>query len=185
MVIDALNSYEERERSISGLVMFSGFRQIQVTYERQKRYSGLSKWSFNRKLGMMTHIIVQFSMFPIRAVSLTGIATALFAFLFLMLQIVRRLVYGTEVPGFTLLSVLIVFFGGAQLAMLGVLGEYLWRTLESARRRPLFFVQRLQGRFCNYEMPLPPGLATRVPSAACPTPYGQRHSRVPTDKSHL
>jgi polyisoprenyl-phosphate glycosyltransferase len=183
VVIDALNAYEERDRSISGLVMFSGFRQTRVMYDRYKRHSGVSKWSFSRKLGMMIHIIVQFSMFPIRAVSLTGIVTAGLAFLFLLLQILRRLIYGTEVPGFTLLSVLIVFFGGAQLAMLGVLGEYLWRTLESARRRPLFLVQRLQGCFLNFEPPLPPALVTRLRSATYGTPHGQRRSRV-LDKGH-
>jgi polyisoprenyl-phosphate glycosyltransferase len=162
LVINALNAYDERDRSVSGLVMFSGFRQTEVFYERQKRHTGISKWSVNRKFAMMINIIVQFSMFPIRLGSFAGIVIAAFAFLFMLAQIYNRLRFGTQVPGFILISVLLAFLGGVQLAMLGVLGEYLWRTLEGARRRPLFFVQRLHGRFQGYQPPLPPAFGIRT-----------------------
>jgi len=174
LVIDALNGYDERDRSVVGLVMFSGFRQTQILYDREKRHTGHSKWSIERKLRAMVDIVVQFSMVPIRLVSLAGIAVAICAFLFMLLQIYERLAHGTRLPGTTLLSVLIAFFGGAQLAMLGVLGEYLWRTLEGSRRRPLFLVQQLQGRFPRYQPPLPPSSAAPIRRAAGDISYRRR-----------
>lgn len=156
LVIDALNAFPERNRVVSGLILFAGFRQTQISYTRERRHSGASKWSLRRKLGLTTDYIVAFSMLPIRLASLGGLIIAGLAFVYMIYQIVSRLLYGTTVPGFTQSVVLLLMLGGLQLAMLGVLGEYLWRTLDDVRRRPLFFVQSLRGEFPRYRAPLPP-----------------------------
>ncbi len=155
-VISALNAFPERNRGVSALVLYSGFRQTQITYHRQRREIGQSKWSFRRKVRMAVDIIVSFSMLPLRIGSITGVICAALAFILIAVQVVNRLLYGTEVPGLTQLSVLVLFLGGLQLLMLGVLGEYLWRTLDDTRRRPLFLVQQLRGEFPGYTPPLPP-----------------------------
>jgi glycosyltransferase involved in cell wall biosynthesis len=166
LVVDALNAFPERNQVVSGLILFAGFRQTQITYARQKRHSGTSKWSLRRKLGLTADYIVAFSMLPIRMASLTGLVIAALAFVYMVYQIVSRLVYGTTVPGFTQSIVLLLMLGGLQLAMLGVLGEYLWRTLDDVRRRPLFFVQSLRGDFPRYRPPLPPAQpSARMPKA--------------------
>jgi polyisoprenyl-phosphate glycosyltransferase len=156
VVIDALNAYPERNRGVSALVLYSGFRQTQITYHRQRREVGTSKWSFRRKVRAAIDIIVSFSVLPLRVGSLAGFVCAILAFVLIGIQVVNRLLYATEVPGLTQLSVLVLFLGGLQLLMLGVLGEYLWRTLDDTRRRPLFLVQQLHGEFRPYTPPLPP-----------------------------
>jgi polyisoprenyl-phosphate glycosyltransferase len=156
VVISALNAFPERNRGVGPLVLYSGFRQTRITYHRQKREIGRSKWSLRRKVRAAVDIIVSFSMLPLRIGSMAGLTCAIGAFIFMIVMIVNRLLYGTEVRGLVLLSVLVLFLGGLHLLMLGMLGEYLWRTLDDARRRPLFFVQRLHGKFRPYTPPLPP-----------------------------
>jgi glycosyltransferase involved in cell wall biosynthesis len=156
IVISALNAFPERNRGVGALVLYSGFRQTHVTYHRQRREIGTSKWSFRRKVRTAVDIIVSFSMLPLRVGSIAGIICSVLAFILIVIQVINRLLYATEVPGLTQLSVLVLFLGGLQLLMLGVLGEYLWRTLDDTRRRPLFLVQQLHGEFRPYTAPLPP-----------------------------
>jgi dolichol-phosphate mannosyltransferase len=158
VVISALNAFPERNRGVGALVLYSGFRQAEITYHRQRREVGTSKWSFRRKVRAAIDIIVSFSTLPLRIGSIAGVLCSTLAFILIVIQIVNRLIYGTEVPGLTQLSVLVLFLGGLQLLMLGVLGEYLWRTLDDTRRRPLFLVQQLRGEFRPYTPPLPPVL---------------------------
>jgi dolichol-phosphate mannosyltransferase len=165
MVIDALNAFPERNRSITSLALFSGFRQTQISYDRQRREAGRSKWSFRRKVKAAIDIIVSFSMVPIRIGSLAGFIIAALTFLFIIVQVVNRILYGASVPGLTQLSVIVLFLGSLQLIMVGMLGEYLWRTLDDARRRPLFLVQHLRGDFPAYVPPLPPTLHRPFPPA--------------------
>lgn len=173
LVIDSFNAFEERNRSIGGLILFSGFRQTQISYERLKRQIGTSKWSFGRKLKTAVDIIISFSVMPLRAASLSGLMIAVAAFIFMLYQIVSRVLYGTTAPGFTQSVVLLLMLGGLQLAMLGVLGEYLWRTLDDVRRRPLFFVQQACGEFSGYRAPLPPSRTPRL--HAVHPQYGGSH----------
>jgi len=158
VVISALNAFPERNRGVGALVLYSGFRQTQITYDRQRREVGQSKWSFRRKVRAAVDIIVSFSTLPLRIGSIAGVICSTLAFILIVIQVINRLIYGTEVPGLTQLSVLVLFLGGLQLLMLGVLGEYLWRTLDDTRRRPLFLVQKLHGEFLPYAPPLPPVL---------------------------
>jgi dolichol-phosphate mannosyltransferase len=160
VVLLALNAFPERNRGVSALVLYSGFRQTQITYHRQRREIGKSKWSFRRKVRAAVDIIVSFSMLPLRIGSIAGVLCSVLAFILIVIQVVNRLIHGTEVPGLTQLSVLVLFLGGLQLLMLGVLGEYLWRTLDDARRRPLFLVQQVHGDFLSYTPPLPPAQYT-------------------------
>ncbi|HXZ03112.1 MAG TPA: glycosyltransferase family 2 protein [Stellaceae bacterium] len=177
IVVDALNAFPERNRSITTLALFTGFRQTQIAYQRQRREVGRSKWSFQRKLRAAVDIIVSFSMLPIRIGSLVGIIIAALTFLFMAVQIINRILYGTLVPGLTQLSVLVLLLGGLQLMMLGVLGEYLWRTLDDARRRPLFLVQQLRGEFSAYRPPLPP-----LPHARASRSYEHREAVRPSSE---
>jgi polyisoprenyl-phosphate glycosyltransferase len=164
VVISALDAFPERNRGVAALVLYSGFRQTQITYHRQRREIGKSKWSFRRKVRAAIDIIVSFSMLPLRIGSFAGMVCAALAFVFIIIMVINRLLYGAEVPGLTQLSVLVLFLGGLQLLMLGVLGEYLWRTLDDTRRRPLFLVQQIRGEFRPYTLPLPP-VQSRDPPA--------------------
>ncbi len=147
-VIDALNSFPERNRLTAGLILNAGFRQTDVAYNRERRRRGRSKWTLRRKLRVMTDTVVAFSTTPIRLATLTGMLIALFGFAFAAYLGLYRLIYGPgHIEGWTSVIVLVLLLSGLQLCVVGMLGEYLWRALDDVRRRPMFLVQDLVGDF--------------------------------------
>ena len=146
-VVDALNSFPERNRMTFGLILYAGFRQTSIFYDRLERHRGRSKWSLRRKLRITTDTIVSFSSLPIRLASLTGLLVAALSFVYSGYLVGYRLIHESEVPGWTTTIALIGLLSGVQLLFLGVLGEYLWRTLDDVRRRPLYFVEEAVGSF--------------------------------------
>jgi polyisoprenyl-phosphate glycosyltransferase len=151
-VIDALNSFPERNRLTSGLILHVGFRQTMVAYNREQRRSGESKWSLRRKLKAMADTVVAFSTTPIRFATLSGIALAFVGIAYGCFLAAYRLIKGPQavsVNGWTTIVVLVLVLSGLQLGVIGMLGEYLWRALDDVRQRPMFLVQELVGDFRN------------------------------------
>lgn len=147
-VIDALNRFPERNRMIFGLILYSGFRQTYLTYDRQERHSGHSKWPFRSKVKLTLDTVVSFSALPLRLAALIGIITAFLSLTFAGYLVIYRLVEDEfTVPGWTSIIVIVFILSGLQLTVLGMLGEYLWRALEDARERPIFLVRSLLGHF--------------------------------------
>lgn len=140
-VVEAINACPERNTSLFGLVAWIGFRQDQVLYDRRERMSGKSKWNFNSKLRLALDWIIAFSGLPLKLISILGIALAGLGFAYAVFIIVYSLL-GYTIPGWAETAVLILVIGGAQMVMIGVIGEYLWRTLDESRRRPLFFIEK-------------------------------------------
>lgn len=139
-VIDAISSCNERNSSLFGLIIWLGFKQCAVSYERRKRLGGNSKWSFEAKLQLAYNWIIAFSGIPLRLISLfgffmasSGLIYAGYIFIYAML--------GYSKPGWAESVIITLIAGGAQMLILGFVGEYLWRTLEETRRRPLFFIE--------------------------------------------
>jgi glycosyltransferase involved in cell wall biosynthesis len=147
-VIDALNRFPERNRMIFGLILYSGFRQTYLTYDRQERHSGHSKWPFRSKVKLTLDTVVSFSAMPLRFAAVIGIITAFVSLTFAGYLVIYRLVDDEfTVPGWTSIIVIVFILSGLQLTVLGMLGEYLWRALEDARERPIFLVRSLLGHF--------------------------------------
>ena len=140
-VIDALSRFGERNLSIFALISWIGFRQVSIPYEKQNRIHGRSGWTLQKKLKMAIDSITSFSFMPVRFFSTLGIFFALLGFLYASLITGRLLIYGSPVEGWASLMVAVLVIGGLQLLMLGVLGEYLWRTLDEARARPRFLLE--------------------------------------------
>ena len=134
-----------------------GFRQASFPYAKQGRISGRSKWTFRRKLKMLVDTFVSFSYAPLRAMSYTGIAASLLGFLYASFVVAMRIVRGSPVEGWASLMVVVLILGGAQMLMLGVLGEYVWRTLDEARKRPRYFIEDTAGREIQPRAGAPPG----------------------------
>jgi len=140
-VIDAYNAIPEKNTSFLALVLWMGFRQTVIDYVKEARQAGRSKWTFSKKLKLFVDSIVSFSYVPIRAMSYLGLAMALCGFLYAIVVIVGRLV-GWVIPGgFAALMTVLLVGQGMIMAMLGVLGEYLWRTYDEARRRPWYIIE--------------------------------------------
>jgi glycosyltransferase involved in cell wall biosynthesis len=140
-VVNAINMCPERNTSLFGLIAWIGFDQDEVIYERRERMSGQSKWSFNSKLRLALDWIMAFSGLPLKLISLMGIGFAGLGFAYAVFIIIYTLL-GYATPGWAETAVLILVIGGIQMTMIGVIGEYLWRTLDESRSRPLFFIEK-------------------------------------------
>ncbi|NOX62631.1 MAG: glycosyltransferase family 2 protein [Chloroflexi bacterium] len=144
-VVEAFSSFRERNRVTFGLISWSGFSQTEVPYERPQRHSGTSKWSFGRQIKAAIDTLLAFSYAPVRLISLLGIVVSVLSFLWGFVVIFKRIFGGVAVEGFAALMVAVLFLGGMQLIVLGILGEYLWRILDEVRGRPLFVLRAQLG----------------------------------------
>jgi glycosyltransferase involved in cell wall biosynthesis len=144
-VIDALNQFPERNVSLMALITWMGFRQDQVTYTKQARSHGKSGWSLEKKLKLAIDSVASFTYAPIRAMTYLGICVAICGFAYALLVIVNGFRHHA-VEGWSSLMVVVLVLGGAQMLMLGVLGEYLWRAFDESRRRPRFVIEGLCGQ---------------------------------------
>lgn len=140
-VIAALNQCPERNTSLFGLLTWVGFRQTGVQYNRRPRVAGTSKFNFRTRMRLALDWIVAFSGLPLRLISLLGFAVAGIGFLY-ALVIILNAYTGTPPPGWSETVILILVLGGFQMMISGIIGEYLWRTLDETRRRPLFFIEK-------------------------------------------
>lgn len=140
------NRLSERNRFIPGMRAWIGFDQRVVSYDRPARASGSPKQTWPRLVRYATDAVFGFSYKPLRLMTGFGIGVSAIGFALACVFVVRRLV-GAEVAqiGFTTLVTLILFLGGVQLIAIGLLGEYLGRVFDEAKRRPLYIVRRRHG----------------------------------------
>jgi len=139
-VAEVLKASREKNSHIMTQIFWTGFPAEILPYTRQKREHGVSRWTFSKKLKLFIDSAIAFTSAPIRFISLTGIVTSIVGFLFALLVIWNRIAHGTPVVGWSSLMVVILVIGGLQMLILGVIGEYLWRTYDEARNRPSYVV---------------------------------------------
>jgi dolichol-phosphate mannosyltransferase len=141
-VLKALNKYEERNLTLEGLFATMGFKSTYVFYDRMERISGKSKWTFLKKIKLLIDFFVAYSSTPIRFVSIMGIALSTIGFIWTFYIIIREVIYRDLTPGWpALISVLLIGFGITNIS-LGIIAEYLWRTLDEARKRPKYIIEK-------------------------------------------
>ncbi|KGE03071.1 glycosyltransferase family 2 protein [Pseudohaliea rubra] len=139
--VDAVRALPESHRYLKGLYAWVGFPQACVTYHREARAAGKSKWSYWRLWNHALDGITSFSAAPLKLATWLGLATSTLAFLYGLYLLLRTLLYGNPVPGYPSLLIVVLFLGGVQLICLGIIGEYLGRTYDESKRRPLYLVK--------------------------------------------
>ncbi len=143
VVADVLIQSKEKNAFVPGMLLWMGFEPAIISYERARREHGASRWTFRKKLNYLVDAFAAFSYLPLRLCSLTGILLALAGAIYGLVIFVSRLLNQIPVPGWSALAIIILLTSGVQMVMLGVMGEYLWRTLDAVRQRPLFVVERI------------------------------------------
>ena len=137
--VAAFRAMPERNRFIRGLVSWIGFPQTAVKYHRKARQAGETKFPVRKMLRFALDGITSFSFFPLRLATWTGFAVSSFAFLYIIVVLILKAT-GVSWLGYTSLMASILFLGGVQLLMIGIMGEYLARIFDEVKRRPLYLV---------------------------------------------
>lgn len=138
-----LNENIEANSSIFLQILTLGFPQSSITYQKQPRKAGKSKWTLAKKIKLMIDSFVAFSFFPIRLVSVVGILLFIVGLLFALYLIARKIILDDIKEGWTALaSILMIGFGVTNIS-LGIIAEYLWRTLDASRKRPVFIIDEI------------------------------------------
>lgn len=138
---DVVNS-EEKNTSIFGLILWFGYHQEFIPYVRRKIAGRKSRWSFFRKMKLVIDTFMSFSYTPILFVTYLGFGVSLLGFLYGILIVIRRILYGTKLDGWSSLMVITLLLFGILFIMLGVVVEYIWRTYDTSRKRPIYLVDK-------------------------------------------
>ncbi len=142
-IVNDLNHIQEKNINLMTLIYWLGYKPVMIPYIRRQRTKGKSRWTLSKKIKLFVDTFVAFSFFPIRILSLIGLIVALGSFLYGAFVLFYWFFYGIEVRGWVPTIVVLSFTSGIQMAMLGVLGEYLWRTLDEIRNRPPFVIDTI------------------------------------------
>ena len=140
-VVDAVLRLRERHRFMKGLFAWVGFPSKAVLYDRAPRHAGKTSWNYWRLWNLALEGITSFSVMPLKVATYFGLLVAVFAGLYGIQLIVRTLVVGNPVAGYPSLMAVVLFLGGVQMIMLGVIGEYLGRVFNEVKQRPLYLIE--------------------------------------------
>ncbi len=140
-VYEAIKNMPEQNKYLRGLVIWTGFKQIGVPFNREKRFAGESKANFKTVLFVAMNGIFSFSYLPLRLVSTTGIFLTIISFILMIIYIVIFIVRGREAPGIATVILLLLFLFGILFFVLGVISEYLARIYDDVKQRPNFIVK--------------------------------------------
>ncbi|HEX5072834.1 MAG TPA: glycosyltransferase family 2 protein [Gemmatimonadaceae bacterium] len=144
-VVDLLNRMPERNRYLRGMRAWLGFRQTAVPFERPPRVAGEPKYTFFKSLGLGINGIVGFSRVPLRIATYLGLTASAFSILLTVWAVYQRFVGSETVRGWASTLVVILLLGGAQLLMIGIVGEYLSRIYDEVKQRPMYVIGDLRG----------------------------------------
>ena len=140
--VDALGGIRERHRFMKGLFAWIGYRQVPMLYEPDVRVAGVSKWNYWKLWNFSIEGITAFSIGPLKIATYIGLLAATLAILYGLYMMIKTIIFGNPVPGYPSLFVMMLFLGGLQLIFLGIIGEYLGRTFNEVKQRPLYLVRQ-------------------------------------------
>jgi len=140
-VRDRLLSLRESHTNLVALLLWLGYRQVFVPYQRLERLEGTSSWTFSKKFRYSIDSIFNFTDLPIRFLLAAGVLGTSASLLVASVVLISRLLGLIEVPGYTPIILTITFFGGLMTLGLGIIGQYLWLALRNSRQRPNYIVR--------------------------------------------
>jgi polyisoprenyl-phosphate glycosyltransferase len=140
---DDIVRMEEKNTYLPYLFIWLGYDYVSVPYERRKREIGESKWTASKKVKSFIDSFVSFTYLPIRLISVFGIALSVVAFIYSILIIHAQIVKKIPVEGWSSIVIILLFVSSFEMIALGVIGEYIWRTLDATRKRPNYIIDKI------------------------------------------
>ncbi len=142
-VVKAILQMSEYHRFSKGIFAWVGFNTYYRPYEVHERNAGTTSWSVGKLINYAIEGVVSFSTKPLRMVIKLGIGTSALAFLYMVIVVIQKLVFGNDVPGYPTIIVLILLIGGIQLTVLGIIGEYLSKVHIEVKNRPIYISKEI------------------------------------------
>jgi dolichol-phosphate mannosyltransferase len=143
--LDTLLAMPEQARFVRGMVAWIGFKQVPLPYDREERFAGETKYPLGKMIRFALDALTGFSSAPLKLASHAGLALSAGSVL-IVLYILAGWLTGQTVPGWTSLMLVVVVLGAIQMFVLALMGEYIGRLYNEAKRRPLYIVQEVAGR---------------------------------------
>lgn len=139
----ALLNNSESNPFWQGQILSLGYKPKFIPYKRLKREIGTSRWTFSKKLKYLIDGVLNYSYLPVRFMSLFGLMVALVGFIYAIYIVIARIYGNVPFTGWAPIMILVLVLSGFQMIMLGVIGEYLWRTLDQVRNRPPYIIEKI------------------------------------------
>ena len=146
-VRDSILDLAEYHRFSKGIFAWVGYSTCFIPYTAQPRANGTTKWNFRKLFNYAVEGIIGYSTAPLRLATCLGGVTGIAAIIYLIAVILEKLVKGIDVPGYATIIVLILLLGSVQLFCIGIIGEYVGRTFEQTKKRPIYIAKEI----LNYE----------------------------------
>lgn len=146
-VAESILALEEYHRFSKGIFAWVGYNTCFIPYIACDRAAGTTKWSFRKLLNYAIEGIIGYSTAPLRFATYLGGITAIAAVIYLIIVVLQKLISGIDVPGYATIIVLILFFSSMELFCIGIIGEYVGKTFEQSKNRPVYIAKEV----LNYE----------------------------------
>lgn len=142
--IEALKQLRESNRYTKGMFSWVGFNKKEITYKRDPRVAGETKWNYTKLTNLAIEGITSFTTAPLRIATITGMIISFGAFLWIIYLLVRPFFGVPTGDGYTSLMSVILFLGGIQLLAIGIIGEYIGRIFIETKNRPVYLAQEVK-----------------------------------------
>ena len=133
----------ENHRFSKGIFAWVGYQTKFIPYTACERHAGTTKWSFWKLMNYAIEGIIGYSTAPLRLATWLGCLTSFASMIYLIVVILQKLIWGIAVPGYATIIVLILLLGGIQLLCIGIIGEYVGRTFEQSKQRPIYIAKEI------------------------------------------
>ena len=140
---DSIIDFAEFHRFSKGIFAWGGYSTCYIPNTALPRMAGKTRWSFRKLLNYAVEGIIGYSTAPLRIATYLGSITAIAAILYLIATVLKTLIVGIDVPGYATIIVLILLLGSMQLICLGIIGEYVGRTFEQSKNRPIYIAKEI------------------------------------------
>ena len=142
-VRDSILELAEYHRFSKGIFAWVGYDTHFIPYTACERAAGTTKWSFWKLVNYAVEGIIGYSTAPLRLATVLGTVSGIAAVFYLIWVLLEKLIWGIDVPGYATIIVLILFFGCVQLFCIGIIGEYVGRTFEQSKDRPVYIAKEI------------------------------------------
>lgn len=138
--VAALRTLRESQRYTKGMFSWIGYSKKEVLFEVAPRAAGETKWNYTKLINLAIEGITSYTTVPLRLASIVGFIISLCAIVYMLYIIIKTLIYGIDWPGYPSLVSIVLFIGGTQLIVLGIIGEYLGKIFNETKNRPLYLL---------------------------------------------